>query len=39
VRREVFQEERILWTKERKILATPESPLEQGVLDAIDRLL
>jgi hypothetical protein len=39
VRREVFQEERVLWTKERKILATPESSLEQGVLDAIDRLL
>jgi hypothetical protein len=39
VRREVFQEERILWTKERKVLATPESSVEQSVLDAIDRLL
>jgi hypothetical protein len=40
VRRQVFQEERILWTKERKVLATPESSsVEQSVLDAIDRLL
>jgi len=39
VRREIFKEERILWTKERKILATPESSVEQGVLDAIDRVL
>ena len=39
VRREVFQEERILWTKERKLLSTPESSVEQNVLDAIDRLL
>ena len=40
VRREVFQEERILWTKERKVLSTPESSsVEQSVLDAIDRLL
>jgi hypothetical protein len=39
VRREVFQEERILWTKERKLLTTPESSVEQNVLDAIDRLL
>jgi len=39
VRREVFQEERILWSKERKVLSTPESAVEQGVLDAIDRVL
>jgi len=40
VRRQVYQEERILWNKERKILATPESSsVEQSVLDAIDRLL
>ena len=39
VRREVFQEQRILWTKERKVLATPESSVEQTLLDAIERLL
>lgn len=39
VRREVFQEQRIFWTKERKPLATPESALEQTILDAIERLL
>jgi hypothetical protein len=39
VRREVFQEQRILWAKERTVLATPESSVEQTVLDAIERLL
>ena len=39
VRREVFEEQRILWTKERKVVATPESSVEQTVLDAIERLL
>ena len=39
VKREVFQEERIFWSKERKVLSTPESAVEQGVLDAIDRVL
>lgn len=39
VRREVFREERVLFTKERKKLATPESSVEQSVLDAIDRVL
>jgi hypothetical protein len=39
VRREVFQEQRILWTKERTVLVTPESSVEQTVLDAIERLL
>jgi Anti-sigma-K factor rskA, C-terminal len=39
VRREVFQEQRIFWTKERKVLATPESSVEQTILDAIGRLL
>jgi hypothetical protein len=39
VRREVFSEERIFWTKERAVLATPESSIEQTVLDAIARLL
>jgi anti-sigma-K factor RskA len=39
VRREFFQEQRIFWTKERKVLATPESAVEQSVLDAIERLL
>jgi hypothetical protein len=39
VRREVFQEQRIFWTKERKVLATPESSVEQTILDAIERLL
>ena len=39
VRREVFREQRIFWTKERKVLATPESSVEQTILDAIERLL
>jgi hypothetical protein len=39
VRREVFEEKRIFWTKERQVLATPESPVEQTLLDAIERLL
>lgn len=39
VRREVFQEQRIFWTKDRKVLATPESSVEQTILDAIERLL
>jgi hypothetical protein len=39
VRREVFSEERIFWTKDRTVLATPESSVEQTVLDAIARLL
>jgi hypothetical protein len=39
VRREVFEEQRIFWTKERKVLATPESSVEQHVLDAIERVL
>lgn len=39
VKREVFEEQRIFWTKERKVLATPESSVEQAVLDAIERLL
>ena len=39
VKREVFEEQRIFWTKERKVLSTPESSVEQAVLDAIERLL
>jgi hypothetical protein len=39
VRREVVQERRVLWTTERKVVETPESSLEQTVLDAIERLL
>ena len=39
VKRQVFEEQRIFWTKERKVLATPESSVEQAVLDAIERLL
>ena len=39
VKREVFEEQRIFWTKERKVLPTPESSVEQAVLDAIERLL
>jgi hypothetical protein len=39
VRREVFEEQRIFWTKERKVLATPESAVEQTILEAIERLL
>jgi hypothetical protein len=39
VRREVVQERRVLWATERKVVETPESPLEQTVLDAIERLL
>ena len=39
VKREVFEEQRIFWTKERKVLTTPESSVEQAVMDAIERLL
>jgi hypothetical protein len=39
VRREVFREQRIFWARERKALPTPETPVEQSVLDAIERLL
>jgi hypothetical protein len=39
VKRDVFQEQRIFWAKERKALTTPESSLEQTILDAIERLL
>ena len=39
VRREVFREQRIFWAKERTVLATPESSVEQTVLDAIERRL
>jgi hypothetical protein len=39
VKREVFEEQRIFWTKERKVVATPESSVERTVLDAIERLL
>jgi hypothetical protein len=39
VRREVFEERRILWQKERKILPTPETAVEESLLDAIERLL
>jgi hypothetical protein len=39
VKREVFQEKRVLWAKERKALPTPETPVEQTVLDAIEQLL
>ena len=39
VKREVFEEQRIFWTKERKVLSTPESSVEQAVMDAIERLL
>jgi hypothetical protein len=39
VKREVYQEQRIFWTKERKVVATPESSVEQTILNAIERLL
>jgi hypothetical protein len=39
VKREVFEEQRIFWTKERKVLTTPQSSVEQAVMDAIERLL
>jgi hypothetical protein len=39
VKRRVFAEQRIFWTKERKDLPASESPVEQTVLDAISRLL
>ena len=39
VRRAVFEERRILWSKERKVLPTPETAVEQTLLDAIERLL
>ncbi len=39
VRRDVFEEQRIFWAKERKLLPTPESSVEQKILDAIERLL
>jgi hypothetical protein len=39
VRREVFEERRILWSKERKVLPTPETAVEDTLLDAIERLL
>jgi hypothetical protein len=39
VKRRVFEEQRIFWTKERKALPAPESSVEQTVLDAISRLL
>jgi hypothetical protein len=39
VRREVFEERRVLWSKERKVLPTPETAVEETLLDAIERLL
>jgi hypothetical protein len=39
VRRDVFEEKRIFWAKERKLLPVPESSVEQNILDAIERLL
>jgi hypothetical protein len=39
VRREVFEERRILWQKERKVLPTPETAVEETLLDAIERVL
>ena len=39
VRRAVFEERRIFWSKERKVLPTPETAVEQTLLDAIERLL
>ena len=39
VKREVFREKRVLWAMERQALPTPETPVEQAVLDAIERLL
>ena len=39
VRREVFEEKRIFWSKERTVLPTPETSVEQTLLDAIERML
>jgi hypothetical protein len=39
VRREVFEERRIFWSKERKVLPTPETAVEDNLLDVIERLL
>ena len=39
VKREVFREKRFLWAKDRKAVPTPDTPVEQAVLDAIERLL
>jgi hypothetical protein len=39
VKREVFEERRIFWSKERKVLPTPETAVEETLLDAIERLL
>jgi hypothetical protein len=39
VRREVFQERRIFWSKERKVVPTSETAVEKTVLDAIEKLL
>jgi hypothetical protein len=39
VRRAVFEERRIFWSKERKVLPTPETAVERTLLDAIERLL
>jgi hypothetical protein len=38
VKRRVFSEQRIFWTKERKDLPASESAVEQTFLDAISRL-
>jgi hypothetical protein len=39
VRRAVFEERRLFWSKERKVLPTPETAVERTLLDAIERLL
>jgi hypothetical protein len=39
VKREIFEEQRIFWAKERRAITTPESSVEQAILDAIERLL
>ena len=39
VRRQVFEEQRILWQKERTILTSRDTAVEQTVLDAIEPLL
>ena len=39
VKREVFEERRIFWNKERKVLPTPETTVEETLLDAIERVL
>jgi hypothetical protein len=39
VKRQVFEEQRILWTKERTILTPRDTVVEQTVLDAIEPLL